>query len=826
MENAYNEKFGMTPKINYHISVLKEEESKDKIIVFDRFFNSDNKIIYTVDGLNRPTGVITVKNFLNCLAENSDNYVNKKFSKLYKKNKEEILQEAVNLAICFGITTGIPVVDDKGEILYEVDFSEMKKKYEDELHTYQDKFTRYAKSYYLRGDVIVLRQVLSAQKIFVIGNEKDFDKIFGDVWLDKRNVIFISDNCVHGYKLMDEHDALVVDLTITNHKGRNDIYSICHNGYGWNDFWNELLLQLELGNVGMLHQTLDCNLDIFEQFLEEYSIETLDINTNSLMTLWIVKRMRTFKGNLEIEKGLFRSESVKAKWKRDKINVEFIFDKMMDLCRLASNIIQWKNIYIQLYNRVTFLNFVCDIGLNLTASERDRFQNVTAVHKYFEDLEEGKLKESIYDIEKQSISYLNDIMRDTGIQQRRCFENDVCLFEDCYNAEFNIENGIRKTCGQPQEYIATIYIIGACTIFGSFSEDRYTVPSLIQEKINCLGKRYRVVNLGSIISLDYERLMKKIKILQNDIFIILYPMITDSVKDKIPIIDIGEHINVLREKYYSEKDIFLDTPMHCSDYGNKVYAEAIWMELKKILMDRSNSAVFKNNVYNLFQKDYQDLDVLYDFKQYLSEIRCLKTQIPMSAKKIGSVVMNCNPFTQGHRYLIEIALKEVDYLVVFVVEENKSYFSFSERMKMVKNGLDDLEKSGKVGIVRSGKAILSNITFAEYFNKNLESVQKKRISAVYDVVIFARYIAPELNILYRFVGEEPFDKITKQYNRDMKKVLIPFGICVREIPRRKSEDGNIISASRVRKLLEEGNIKELNKMLEPVTIKYLQNFFK
>ena len=52
----------------------------------------------------------------------------------------------------------------------------------------------------------------------------------------------------------------------------------------------------------------------------------------------------------------------------------------------------------------------------------------------------------------------------------------------------------------------------------------------------------------------------------------------------------------------------------------------------------------------------------------------------------GAVVMNCNPFTLGHRYLIEQAAKECDRLLVFVLSEDRSYFKTADRMAMVKAG--------------------------------------------------------------------------------------------------------------------------------------------
>ena len=48
-------------------------------------------------------------------------------------------------------------------------------------------------------------------------------------------------------------------------------------------------------------------------------------------------------------------------------------------------------------------------------------------------------------------------------------------------------------------------------------------------------------------------------------------------------------------------------------------------------------------------------------------------------KKIGAVVVNCNPFTLGHKFLIEESSKRVDTLIVFVVSEDESVFTFNER---------------------------------------------------------------------------------------------------------------------------------------------------
>ena len=52
--------------------------------------------------------------------------------------------------------------------------------------------------------------------------------------------------------------------------------------------------------------------------------------------------------------------------------------------------------------------------------------------------------------------------------------------------------------------------------------------------------------------------------------------------------------------------------------------------------------------------------------------------------RCGVVVMNANPFTLGHRYLLEQASKQVDTLYVIPVKEDVSLFPYAERLEMIK----------------------------------------------------------------------------------------------------------------------------------------------
>ncbi len=182
--------------------------------------------------------------------------------------------------------------------------------------------------------------------------------------------------------------------------------------------------------------------------------------------------------------------------------------------------------------------------------------------------------------------------------------------------------------------------------------------------------------------------------------------------------------------------------------------------------------------------------------------------------------MNCNPFTLGHKYLIETAANSVEFLWVFVVEEDKSIFKFSERIELVRKGTEGLTN---VVVVPSGKLMISSVTFPDYFLKE----QKKEVfvDSSKDVRIFGKYVAPYLNINKRFVGEEPYDPVTRDYNNAMKRILPRYGLEVVEIPRLCC-DKEAISASYVRKLIVDQKWEIIKKIVPNTTLEFLKKNYE
>lgn len=188
-----------------------------------------------------------------------------------------------------------------------------------------------------------------------------------------------------------------------------------------------------------------------------------------------------------------------------------------------------------------------------------------------------------------------------------------------------------------------------------------------------------------------------------------------------------------------------------------------------------------------------------------------------SGTKVGGLVMNCNPFTLGHRYLIETAAKECDWVYVFVLSEEQPPFPAADRLMLVKEGTKDL---ANVSVLPTGPYLLSAATFPTYFLPDRESAGQ--IQCLLDIAVFEKYFIPTFGITTRFVGSEPLSPMTEQYNKALQENL---SIPLREIPR-KEADNAPISASKVRALMAQGQIDALKTLVPPSTFQYLMKYNK
>ena len=222
----------------------------------------------------------------------------------------------------------------------------------------------------------------------------------------------------------------------------------------------------------------------------------------------------------------------------------------------------------------------------------------------------------------------------------------------------------------------------------------------------------------------------------------------------------------------------------------------------------------------------------------------LHSQRKPDARKCGVIVMNANPFTLGHKYLIEKALEQVDHLFVIPVKEDASAFPYLERIAMIRaavqpdssvmpdsdraSALPSAEQNyfsgrcpknqfssanaspahadARITVLEGSDYCISAATFPTYFLKDLSDAAETQMRL--DIDLFERHIMPALGATVRFVGSEPLDPLTARYNALMHNAVV--------IPRLEA-----ISASRVRAAIEAGDYASAAALCPVTTHPYL-----
>lgn len=202
--------------------------------------------------------------------------------------------------------------------------------------------------------------------------------------------------------------------------------------------------------------------------------------------------------------------------------------------------------------------------------------------------------------------------------------------------------------------------------------------------------------------------------------------------------------------------------------------------------------------------------------RYCEELAALRKP----GDRIAGLVMNCNPFTLGHRYLVEESARRCDWVHLFVVREDLSLFPYLDRLSLIRQGTKDIPN---LTVHPGSDYIISRATFPSYFLKDAAVIDRAYTGI--DIQIFRRYIAPALGITHRFVGTEPLSAITRRYNDDMVYWLSSDAVnapaITFEVLPRKEIGHEPISASRVRKLWIEQGVEAVRSLVPPSTFTYL-----
>ena len=340
-----------------------------------------------------------------------------------------------------------------------------------------------------------------------------------------------------------------------------------------------------------------------------------------------------------------------------------------------------------------------------------------------------------------------------------------------------------------------IYIIGPCIAMSScVLREEESIGCILAEKLKEKDYAVECIMYPLHHSMLYEEMIQSLTLMENDIVILI-----DRLMERKP--DYQSDLPVADIIKKRQDDWFWDIPMHATAKGCFEIANAMANWLEPLL----NDTVSDDPKCLQMGKVILDEKAQKKLEKYIRQVKeCQRIE---KGSSVGAIVMNCNPMTRGHLYLIEHARSKVDYLYIFVVQEDKSDFRFEERFAMVKQVTEQFEN---VIVVPSGEFVLSYATMPLYFEK--EEKKEDTLDAAHDLTIFGEYVAKELGITKRFVGEELLDPVTRQYNEAMKRILPNYGIEVEEIKRLETDQG-IISASAVRKWIKEDNWEAVKKFV-------------
>lgn len=357
-----------------------------------------------------------------------------------------------------------------------------------------------------------------------------------------------------------------------------------------------------------------------------------------------------------------------------------------------------------------------------------------------------------------------------------------------------------KTLGQKEK--KTIYIVGPCIAGGVVNFENEKLVQILKSKLDNFALPYKVKAVAMLYENNYDILREEIN--KNDIVFILNEILYENELD----------IKTYYNKYDEGKFLYTNVPIHTTVTGNNLVADVL---IDKFIKPIYQASLAEDDDKLLYKGRLQiENSTREQVKKYIDKIKATRI-LPVNAT-IGSIVMNCNPFTLGHKHLVEYAAKQVDYLYIFVVEEDLSAIPFVDRLFLVHENTKHLSN---VIVVPSGDFIISQTTFTNYFSK--ETTQHKA-NAEEDVRIFGELIAPQLNITKRFVGQEPFDRVTSEYNSLMKSILPEFNVELIEIPRYCLNDdpnGNAINATSVRKALIDKDFDFIAKRVPKSVCEYL-----
>lgn len=204
-----------------------------------------------------------------------------------------------------------------------------------------------------------------------------------------------------------------------------------------------------------------------------------------------------------------------------------------------------------------------------------------------------------------------------------------------------------------------------------------------------------------------------------------------------------------------------------------------------------------------------------DFNDYLNFLAQHKRSGPAAA-----IVMNADPMTKGHLYLIQQAAQANTTVYVFVLSSEQALFTAKQRLTMVKQATAALTN---VVVLPTRGYLVSQATFPSYFLKDQADLNLAKQQALVDAQLFRQKLAPALAIEQRYVGSEPDSAVTAIYNQVLKRVF-ESKLKLQIIPRLQCA-GHVISASAVRRALQAQDDESIQQLVPQSIRRYVKECY-
>lgn len=206
---------------------------------------------------------------------------------------------------------------------------------------------------------------------------------------------------------------------------------------------------------------------------------------------------------------------------------------------------------------------------------------------------------------------------------------------------------------------------------------------------------------------------------------------------------------------------------------------------------------------------------LHDYRKMLAELR-------RPGERIAAISLEGAPFTLGHRFIVEKAASENDWVHVFMRRTAVSFFSPNDRLAMARHGVADFPN---VTVHPMTVYSFSRGIFPACFIADEKSREKARTGI--ETQLFRKHLATALGITRLYTGAPSLTDEGGRYNTDLaawlkaETVDAP-ALELVQIPRFAVHD-ETLSSSTVRAVMTTRSLEAVRGMIPESSYLYIRN---